>query len=102
MISITELLKRPIVAGGKSMADRMAQLAQENAQLRKENQQLREARDYWAQQHDHQLMACNQFEDEYQKSKMRVHELQRRLDNSRPSSKTIAQAQAEYQLRGIN
>ena len=91
MTTALEAIKR----GGRYLAQqptRIRRLEIENAKLKKEVE-------YWASVADQNLMECNRFERAYRITRRRLHRKQRQLNNSKPSSKTVGQAQADHDLQ---
>jgi len=87
--------------GGEILAQqpaRIRQLEHQVTELKAHLSNAIKARDYWIQKHDQVLMECNQFEKAYKITRRRLNR-QRKLNNSQPSSKTVAQAQADHDLQ---
>jgi len=88
-----------IRTGGQILASypgQVVKLRQEISQVKDKLKEIERERDYWQHKADEHLMESIRFEDAYRKTR-------RKLENSRPSSKTIAQAIADHQLaeRGL-
>jgi len=84
--------------GGEILAQQPARIRQLEHQVQELKAHLSHAiseRDYWQQLYDQAQLERAMFENAYKISRRKL----RKLNNSKPSSKTVAQAQADHDLQ---
>jgi len=87
--------------GGELLArqpGKIRELEQANAELKAYLAEAVASSKYWQQKYDQAINECNRFQQAYKITRRRLQR-KRKLNNSQPSSKTIAQALADHDLQ---